>query len=284
MSIVFVIGGAAFVYNKKSKSLTDNGEYIAIILFGLQCIDLITDINLSYELLVLSNSNNELLLHFATFGSITFLLIPYLTNIIIASQIKKLIGNNYFAKLYFEQNVTLFIGLVVICGSSYSSLLLISSRIFGLNILDSGLTLYELNNNLRWIKIIGNILLENIPQVIFGQLLYIIYLGGNPSQNAILALIASLLSIIIAILSQIVYNQSNDCHVIQYDLEIKCINGKTFNKNDKENINNLKGRKFTLTQYITESLGVDNGCIELGKIILIPNGFVIHCIHYMFED
>eukprot|EP01084_Bolivina_argentea_P019700 36632_1 len=194
---------------------TDNAQWIAFILIGLQMFDLISDVVLNIEILfecVKKKSNNKptLLLYFAGIGGIFSVIIPYIANIIIAANIKKLVSSNSAAVSYFEQRASLFIMLVVFSGSAYSVLYLLSSRIFALDTFNSGLTSYELRQLLN-IKIFASVILENIPQLFF-QLLYTIYLNGIPSQNTLLSFMASFLSIIAAILNEnniAVINQSN---------------------------------------------------------------------------
>ena len=93
-----------------------------------------------------------------------------------------MIRKNDAAKAWFTNYSTLFVILVVCSGGCHPSLTLVSSNIFGLWLFNSGLTLYELRK-LQKIKIIGTILLENVPQL-FCQFLYV-YATGTSNYPSI---------------------------------------------------------------------------------------------------
>ena len=64
----------------------------------------------------------------------------------------------------FENHSKLFVALVVITGGSHSAMAVVSSNCFGLDLLSSGLTKYEMRKLVR-LKIINSVVLENLPQV-----------------------------------------------------------------------------------------------------------------------
>merc|ERR1712228_690476 len=105
------------------------------------------------------------LLIISTIGVITFVILPYAVNLFIATKIKAFVSLNIAAAAYFESNSALFISLCIFSGSSYSSMQLLSSRLFNLDILSSGLTKYEMRQ-LSSIKVFGNVLAENVPQLV----------------------------------------------------------------------------------------------------------------------
>eukprot|EP01083_Nonionella_stella_P097192 273177_1 len=108
---------------------------------------------------------------------------------------------------------------VVFTGGCYPALALVSSRLFGLQILTSGLTQYELKG-MSTIKVIGTVVLENIPQLIC-QLLYASSIGQF-TQAVQLALIASLLSATAATLNFLLDRDTEDTKAVQYYLSLKC--------------------------------------------------------------
>eukprot|EP01084_Bolivina_argentea_P127096 224851_1 len=208
LCIMVLLSLIALIYNKIPKSYVDDAKWITIIIFAIQCWDFISDWNLAFEIIEEITNGFSVLLLISGIGAITFVIVPYIANILIAANIKKLIKTNEAAQSYFKQNTPLFIALCVFSGGTYATLSLLSSRVFGLTMFNSGLTQYELSR-LGKIKIFGTILLENLPQILF-QLLYVSALGHSPTQNTILAFSASLLSIISSILAYYIDTSADD--------------------------------------------------------------------------
>ncbi len=173
--IFAILTFCGYIYNESANSRVDDSRYYSIFVFGLHCFDLMSDIILSVEIVTIfvSSQEDSMLLGIAAYGCIIFIVVPYIANVIIAANIKRLIGDNYAAKIYFERYSALFIGLVVLCGGSYPVLSLLSSRVFAKELFNSGLTRYELRE-LTSLKIYGTIILENIPQLIC-QILYYLF-------------------------------------------------------------------------------------------------------------
>eukprot|EP01084_Bolivina_argentea_P015436 28896_1 len=223
--ICVCLGTVSFIYNNLiPNAKTDNGNSIAVPLYGLQMVDLFSDVNLCAEMFLQFNGSKyhtqRMTLYFAAFGSLVFTVIPYITNLVMASSIKnlKVIKRNPFAKSYFQTTSWFFIVLVVFCGGMYPALSIVSSRLFAFEFLNSGLTAMELTK-LTKVRFFGTVLLENIPQLIFSGL----YIGyrGSPSSNTILSIIMSILQILAAIVNFIVMRIPTDCHIVCYDLEMK---------------------------------------------------------------
>merc|ERR1712176_1725184 len=160
-------------------------------------------------------------------GSVFFVLVPYVANLFIASRIKNIIRNNAAAKAWFQSNTPVFTVLVVLSGGCHAALSLVSSRISGLTILTCGLTQYELKQ-LGKLKVIGTVLIENIPQLIC-QALSSISLGGKLTSAVQLAFIASALSVVASTLSYLIEKDTSDTKVVQYYLSTQCsLRGKSF--------------------------------------------------------
>ena len=157
---------------------------------------------------------------YAGIGSTAFTLIPYIANLVIASRIKEIIKNNAAAKGWFQYNTPVFTILVVISGGSHAALSLVSSNIFGLMIFGCGLTQYELKQ-MGKLKVIGTVIIENIPQLIC-QILYSFALGGKTTSGVQLAFIASALSITASTLSYLIQRDTSDTKVVQYYLSTQC--------------------------------------------------------------
>eukprot|EP01084_Bolivina_argentea_P299795 516812_1 len=282
MAIMTCISFIALMFNKKTDSKIDNANWAVLIIFGLQVFDLVSDINLSVEILLKFNNIFELsLLYIAGYGSVIFIVIPYIVNIFVAVNIKNMVSGNNVSVSYFEQRSALFISLVVFSGASYPSLALLSSRLFGIELFNSGLTSHEMRNLVK-LKVFGNVILENIPQTVC-QILYIIYLKGEMSQNTTLALVTSFLSIIGTILSYFVQNKNSDCYVSQYDLQLIKTRENTLTNDEIKLISHKKERKAALRKLLCSALNVEQTNIELGYVKTTNNGFILHVIHYTIK-
>ena len=78
-----------------------------------------------------SEINQKALIFLFVFaGSVTFLVLPYLVNLIMAVTIKqqKIVRTNKFASQYFSNNPAVFLFLTLISGGAYASLTMVSSR------------------------------------------------------------------------------------------------------------------------------------------------------------
>ena len=89
-----MVGVLAFIYQsgKCLKPKVDSSRWAAWFAFALQFWDFVSDITLSYELWTESWSgfdSQELLIHISTIGSTAFVVIPYVSNLWIAANIKK---------------------------------------------------------------------------------------------------------------------------------------------------------------------------------------------------
>eukprot|EP01083_Nonionella_stella_P154881 499599_1 len=165
-----LIGVLALLFNKgyipqfSGSSIVDNAQFAAVFVFSLQFWDFYSDVNLSVEIWNHPQLNDNVLLLVSAIGSAAFVIVPYIANLAVAAKIKHLIRNNQAAKSYFNNNTTIFAILVVITGGCYPALALVSSGVFGLEKLTSGLTRHELKRMSK-IKVIGTVLLENVPQL-----------------------------------------------------------------------------------------------------------------------
>ena len=109
---------------------------------------------------------------------------------------------------------------MVLSGGCYPALAVVSSNVFGLNLLSSGLTSYELRKMTK-IKMFGSVLLENVPQLIFQAL----YASTAEFTNTLMfASMASLLSVLAAILSYFIDRDGDDMSIeaVQYYLSLEC--------------------------------------------------------------
>eukprot|EP01083_Nonionella_stella_P214049 771504_1 len=277
MTTSLLIALGAFVFNKKDTKI-DDAAWTSLVMFGLQVFDLGSDVNLCVEIILQFESVFELsLLYISGYGSLLFVIVPYIANIILASKMKEIVAGNGAAVSYFEQRSALFVTLVIFSGGAYPVLALMSSRIFALEIFDCGLTRYELMR-LSKLKIFGTVVLENLPQMCL-QLMYISY-SGTPSQNTILSSVASFLSILGACLSYCIQKQGGDCFVNQYDLQFRKTNHQSLTESEKNQILAKKECKKALRYSLSSALDVIETQMELGFVNMTQAGFVIHVVHY----
>eukprot|EP01083_Nonionella_stella_P070144 187521_1 len=283
--VVMVFGSlAALVFNKKETKV-DNAQWRVFMIFGLQIVDLVSDLNLNIEILSeMGNPNkigNEIYLYIAGIGGLLFMIISYVTNIAIAGNIKKIVSDNSAAVAFFEQRAGLFILLVVFSGSAYPVLALLSSRIFALDLFNCGLTLYEMRQ-LSKLKIFGSVLLENVPQCIF-QVFYTFY-SGSPSKNTYLSFASSFLSIVTAVLTHFIDSKSSECYVTRYDLQLSRKGGCKLSKDQQAKISGKKECKSALRTLIASAIKIEQSYLELGHVTVTAHGFVIRVIHYVFKN
>merc|ERR1712228_812758 len=282
MAMAVITSLAALAMNKREDSTIDNCAWLTAIIFGLQMFDFFSDINLGFELVFEVMKDPNPLLVISTIGVVMFVILPYAVNLFIATKIKAFVSLNIAAATYFESNSALFISLCIFSGSVYSTLQLMSSRLFDLGMFNSGLTKYELRQNYH-LKVFGNVLAENVPQIVF-QILYVVYSEGNPSRVAILSMTASILSVIGVLLSWIVQRQSSNCVAVQYHIQMNKKNKKRFSNQDKSKIKKKKERKDALKKELCQALHINDGQSELGYVSMYGLALKYHVVHYVMGN
>ena len=343
LGLMTFISILAFLYNKKlfctlpGFSPVDSAQWTSWIIFGIQGWDFISDINLAIEISGDLNGNGipdgsdkeedydglkdaNILMLIAAVGSSLSIIIPYIVNLGIAANIKRLIRRNNAAKAYFQNYAAVYVIFVVLSGGAYPALAIVSSNIFGLAIFNSGLTKYEMKR-LSKIKIFGTIILENLPQLAC-QILYAYVLGGiTPTTQ--LAFIASILSMTSSTLSYFVEQNAADTIAVQYYLCFQCAhtertgafstnktsivspydgdkkggsedfeaitNDNTNHKlgltqDEKNMIWSKKGLKSKLSTAIGEVFGISSQNIEIGYTQITKYGIITHFVHYVYES
>lgn len=217
-----------------------------------------SDVNLTFEIMTRDDFARNSVITLAGVGSLAFILVPYGTNLYFASKVSSLVSDNYAAKGWFQVFLLLFMCanlcaishvceqqfsgvfavLVVISGGFHASLSLVSSRIFGLEMMTSGLTQCELRK-LGKLKVIGTVLLENAPQLIF-QMIYfegLQRLGEKITSGVVLAVTASALSICASTLSYLIDRDTgDDARVMHYYISTECTSRSTPDVDDADRI------------------------------------------------
>eukprot|EP01084_Bolivina_argentea_P110384 197125_1 len=146
---------SAFVYNKKNESKTDDANWLILVLFGITVGDFVSDILLSSEIFAQTvDQTQDLFLTVIGICSVVFITLPYFINIYTTWKFELFIIDNKCAIMHFKKYRMLFIFLMFITGSTYISALVLSSRIFAMEIFCSGLTKYEIGK-LAKLKIMG---------------------------------------------------------------------------------------------------------------------------------
>eukprot|EP01084_Bolivina_argentea_P287564 493448_1 len=183
--------------------------------------------------------------------SVLSIIIHYGLNIGYATKLPnaQVIKSNNAASTWFDQHQSLFILLVVISGGCYPALLLISSNVFGIAVLNAGLSSFELSG-LSDIRRMTTVVTENGPQLLV-QIGYSYAIGGI-SQNTMLAFSTSIMTIIASILNfAINRDKKGAVFDISYFWEIKKSKGKELSKlskNEKIHVKKQKGIKLALAK------------------------------------
>eukprot|EP01084_Bolivina_argentea_P001058 1943_1 len=223
--LLVLIGIFALLYNKgkfpklPGFNVVDDAKWAAVLIFSLQIWDFYSDLNLSVEIWNHPKLTDDILILVAAIGSTLFVFIPYFANLAIAAKIKTFVSKNICAKGWFQYHTPVFVLMVVFTGGAYPALALVSSQIFGLKLMSCGLTQHELKR-LGKIKVVGTVLLENVPQLVC-QVIYAKALN-EITQAVQLAFIASLLSVTASTLSWLIEKDTSDTDVVHYFLSVQC--------------------------------------------------------------
>eukprot|EP01084_Bolivina_argentea_P119907 212582_1 len=215
-------------------------------------------------------------------GSIIFIIVPYIFNLVMACSINRFVSNNELAASYYDHRIAIFVGIVCLTGSTFTALQVTSSAILGLNVLNSGLTDWEIKR-LSKLKVFGTIFCENVPQLMI-QLIYSNALG-KLSPTVILSFTASSISVIFAMLSYIIQQQNGgdkrrDC---RYKLEFKKQN-EIVTSDEKELLFDNKGRTEAMSKMIAEIFETQHKNIQISKqCITTQYGLVLYVVHCLNE-
>ena len=241
---------------------------------------------MSIEIITKQDLFGDILLLIAGFGSTFFVLVPYIANLVIASRIKELIKHNAAAKSWFQGYTPIFTALVVLSGGCHAALSVVSSNVFGLRIFSCGITRYEMKR-LGKIRIIGTVIVENIPQLIC-QGLYTVALtkSGQEMTTAVqAAFIASSLSIVASTLSYLIERDTSDTEVVQYHISFhKMPSSAMINEEEKRKLINNYGKRKALGRNIAETFGIPIKNIEVGNSMITKHGIITHIVHYIYQE
>ena len=258
IGILLMISG--YIVSKVKQ--TDDFSKLSVLFFSLYTWDIISDIFFVLELYYIHGFNDQLIYSMMIGLSILFVIFPVIKNFYDLLKFQRkwqssdLHADRYRAWLDHYSNV-LFI-LSFISGSTFGSISLVNSNLFGFRVFSMGLSLRDLREfNL---KRLSNVILgENLPQIII-QSTYV-FLTGNPNDIVIMSMIASVLSVIIAVLDY--YTKRN----LLYGDNTKetLFSVKITNKSTKKLRNLGKYQHCTkkLSGEIAKIVTLDRGAVEL---------------------
>eukprot|EP01083_Nonionella_stella_P185690 677691_1 len=269
--------------NGKKDAVVDNAKWIAPTVLALQIYDFISDINLSYDILTNPLASSKSVILYCGILSVVCTLIPFLSNLYygVTIQSQEVIKNNKRAETYFTDKMALFITLIVCSAGCYPALILVSSRIFGLDAFNSGLTKHELNR-LSKIKIRSTITMENGPQLIISVIYAMNTRETGISDATVLSFVASLLSVILAV-SSFYANKlgRKDAEIRMYDLKFYNQDGDPLTQIEKDSIKKNKGRKHALEKKLAAIFGSSHENIEIGSVTVMNSGLIMFVSHHV---
>eukprot|EP01083_Nonionella_stella_P213988 771297_1 len=157
---------------------------------------------------------------------------------------------------------------MIFCGGCFPALSMVSSGVFGLKQLNSGLTSFELKKMNR-IKMIGTIWLENVPQLMI-QVAYANAIGTFTSNTAF-SFLASALSILVAVTSYLIERTEGNITTFTYFVQLKKVNNANLEldghlrDDEKKTFVVNKGKTEGLRKAISGSFGCNDQDIEVSK-------------------
>eukprot|EP01084_Bolivina_argentea_P290492 498995_1 len=287
MPLMAIFSLLAIIYNKKEGTRTDDGDWKILILLAIHIGDFVSDILVSTEILSQFDQTNNfeqnlLWLHIAGIGSVLFIIIPYCINVYILWTFDTFIYNNKSAIIHFQQYRVIFIMVMLLTGSAYISVLLLSSKVFAIDLFCSGLTRYELGK-LSKLKMMGGVISENVPQLII-LAIYAAYKAENPSSVFIMSCVSSFLSIVAALLSYFMGTRTGNYVVVEYELKLITKNRQRLTDDDIYKISQKKECTKSLGKHLCIALNLNYGVVQFGKVVIVNNGFSINMVQYTFGE
>eukprot|EP01083_Nonionella_stella_P145094 453992_1 len=294
ITVCFMMSVCALAHNKQKfclckQNAMDDAIWIVFLVYGLQIIDFASDINLSMEMMFNPQFTMAMdrlrIVTICGLSSIVFIVLPYSVNLFFAIRIRrKLPKKNKMAISYFTSRSLFFVSLMILCGGCFPALTMVSSGVFGLKQLNSGLTLHELRQMNR-IKMIGTIWLENVPQLMI-QIMYANAIG-NISLNTAFSFVASTLSILVVVTSYLIERTDENITTFTYFVHVKKENNQSaeldgeLSEDEKKTFVANKGKTEGLGKEICASFGCNYKDIEVSKNSEITdNGLDLYVIHH----
>ena len=142
---------AAYVHSLLSASKVDDVRASAPMVVALECLNLLSDLVLCGE--IFCRVNESVFVLIAGVGVLLFVVLRALVNLVLAEQMRVVLRGSMAYKhsldgeaeaKHSSSRLALLLVATALSGSCWSSLLLLSSRLFGAKALSVGLTSYEL--------------------------------------------------------------------------------------------------------------------------------------------
>eukprot|EP01084_Bolivina_argentea_P189009 325178_1 len=221
----------------------DDQQYANVISYGMQILDLYSDVAFSWELYEfsksISNRKDHLIITILYWLSFSFWFIPWSINLMFAVMFEKCVDAkifniahrnkhrlSIFTRNYFFTHSKVFAIFVIISGSVSATLQLINSRLFGHELFLSGFSKSRLSKMGKF-RIVFTVAIENIPQFIL-QLAYYNYFNGMEGHNVVtftfvVSTCCSIISILSSIMAYFVQRSHQPQYQTKFNIEITLI-------------------------------------------------------------
>ena len=244
-----------------------------IMVYFLQILVLYSDTYLAYTIIspMLTISTLDFKPELIAFGILPalFVFIPYLTNVYFAISLFWDTSINNLSRVYFRENMRFFCCLVLISGGCHAAILLVSSKMFGLDIFDCGLNKEELYRlAAKYHRYV--VLSQNVPQMMI-QLLTVLLLDYK-DLVVLFTWFCSMLSLITAVFMTMTSNKQEK---IQLTITMRVdINAEEFKADQIDFIKRL-GYRNKLGDAIAGLLDIRRDKMQVFKIIPTRAGGIV---------
>eukprot|EP01084_Bolivina_argentea_P159480 277748_1 len=290
VAILICVSACTRMYKLQFCVPVDSVNWFSLILLGFAVYDVVTNINLSIEML----SNHDINAVVITICGVIvtcFIVFRVILNIHYAIKMQQIISYNIYTKNWFEEYKNWFMCFVILTGgNTYPMLTLVSSNLFGIQFTDCGISWIELaelyfrNNTI----LLTTLCIECIPHLI-AQIIYFFFTNNDISNHLLPAFCCTLLFTIIYIIFVVINcNKKNsliDTMIIFYYIEVK-LKGHiavmtSVNSKERKHIKRRKGLKSELKkQFISiyyPQIDITK-TFEIGSVSIQRRGFIIRCI------
>eukprot|EP01084_Bolivina_argentea_P176955 306118_1 len=270
----------------------DEFKITKIFSFGLQILDVYTDIIFIYEILIRKlNLINTLI----SSASIIFIAIPYIINIVLLFKIKDDVKLNPFVRDWMiTANSKILAFLLIVCGSVYHTIGFSSSKLFGLNQFSAPLHFGDsfilLSYKFKYV-----ILIEAMPQIVIQTAWLLLFNDENVygKKMTIITFLSIALSVINLSTSSLeyllrckIYDDTKN-KIQRFNVIFTVHNGKTNTTNDIQKIKFKQLHHLSLKAILCRHFGSDFKHCDLMKVkyddlndLLLIHGVVLKSADY----
>ena len=197
---------------KESKPTVQGQDYLSVLLYMTQFVDLLSDIVLTLQLesyqeyAATDKTIDRNVFETLFIVSCIFVFVPYLLNVISSVRVTQRIANDdsfsNFTKKFFQKRSSLYCALVLLSGGSFPTLNLLNSNLFSFSCLNAGLSSLQVAG-FRKHHVFTTILLENAPQLVVQAIL--IFKLGITGTIVLISFSSSIFNIFMSILLSLVH-------------------------------------------------------------------------------